>query len=200
MGVAGTVFEQWPWNFGRMHNFWRCLNDITTIFWISQWFLTYQKALEPSSPDESKNFLHKVTVFGLGKVGENTSCKKLHSWYLVKRCRLSFLKWWLFFFFDPRRQFFFCIKFWFFRQNNHFLGISPFFGRFASCITAAIEHLNGAERVTRISQKKRRNAQKMVILTKESKNFIKAKLTVSKSYLLGLVCFMIFCILRGDLI
>merc|ERR1712026_418230 len=48
--------------------------------------------------------------------------------------------------------------------------------------------------------KKRRNAQKMVILTKESKNFIKAKLTVSKSYPLGLVCFMIFCILRCDLI
>ena len=44
--------------------------------------------------------------------------------------------------------------------------------------------------------KKRRNAQKMVILTKESKNFIKAKLTVFKSYLLGLVCFMISCILR----
>ena len=52
----------------------------------------------------------------------------------------------------------------------------------------------------RKSPKKWRNAQKMVILTKESKNFIKAKLTVSKSYLLGLVCFMIFCILRGDLI
>ena len=48
--------------------------------------------------------------------------------------------------------------------------------------------------------KKRRNAQKMVILTKESKNFIKAKLTVSKSCLLGLLGFMIFRILRGDLI
>ena len=31
--------------------------------------------------------------------------------------------------------------------------------------------------------KKRRNAQKMIILTKESKNFIKVKLTVSKSCL-----------------
>ena len=40
----------------------------------------------------------------------------------------------------------------------------------------------------------------MAILTKESKFFIKAKLTVSKRYLLGLVCFMISCILRGDLI
>ena len=45
--------------------------------------------------------------------------------------------------------------------------------------------------------KKRRNAQKMVILTKESKKFIKAKLTFSKSCLLGSTCFMICCIL-GD--
>ena len=35
--------------------------------------------------------------------------------------------------------------------------------------------------------KKRRNALKMLILTKKSKVFIKAKLTVSKSYLLGQV-------------
>ena len=40
----------------------------------------------------------------------------------------------------------------------------------------------------------------MAILTKKSKIFIKAKLTVSKSYLLGLVYFMISCILRGALI
>ena len=40
----------------------------------------------------------------------------------------------------------------------------------------------------------------MVILTKISKIFIKAKLTVSKSYLLGLVCLRNFRILRGDLI
>ena len=46
--------------------------------------------------------------------------------------------------------------------------------------------------------KKRRNALKMVILTKKSKIFIKAKLTVSKSYLLGLVYLMISCIIRDD--
>ena len=45
--------------------------------------------------------------------------------------------------------------------------------------------------------KKRRNALKMVILTKKSKIFIKAKLTVSKSCPLELVLFMNFCILRG---
>ena len=44
--------------------------------------------------------------------------------------------------------------------------------------------------------KKRRNALKMVILTKKSKIFIKAKLTVSKSYLPGLVYLMISCIIR----
>ena len=64
------------------------------------------------------------------------------------------------------------------------------------CITATIEHMIGAKRVTPISPKKRRNALKMVILTKKSKNFIKAKLTVSKSYLLGLVYLMISCIIR----
>ena len=47
------------------------------------------------------------------------------------------------------------------------------------------------------SPKKRRNALKMVILTKKSKNFIKAKLTVSKSYLLGLVYLMIFLHFKG---
>ena len=36
----------------------------------------------------------------------------------------------------------------------------------------------------------------MAILTKKSKIFIKAKLTVSKSYLLGLVYLMISCIIR----
>ena len=45
-----------------------------------------------------------------------------------------------------------------------------------------------------------RNAPEIAILTKKSKIFIKAKLTVSKSYLLGLVYFMISCILRGALI
>ena len=40
----------------------------------------------------------------------------------------------------------------------------------------------------------------MAILTKKSKILIKAKLTVSKSYLLGLVYFMISCILRDALI
>ena len=56
-------------------------------------------------------------------------------------------------------------------------------------------HDRGKTRDTNLP-KKRRNALKMVILTKKSKIFIKAKLTVSKSYLLGLVYLMISCILR----
>ena len=48
----------------------------------------------------------------------------------------------------------------------------------------------------RKSPEKKRNAPKMAILTKKSKIFIKAKLTVSKSYLLGLVYWMISCIIR----
>ena len=50
------------------------------------------------------------------------------------------------------------------------------------------------------SCKKRRDALKTAILTKKSKIFIKAKLTVSKSCLLGLLGFLIFSILRGDLL
>ena len=47
------------------------------------------------------------------------------------------------------------------------------------------------------SPRKRRNALKMAFLTKKSKIFIKAKLTVSKKCILGPACFMICCIL-GD--
>ena len=48
----------------------------------------------------------------------------------------------------------------------------------------------------RESPQKKRNALKTAILTKKSKIFIKATLKVSKSYLLELLGFMIFCILR----
>ena len=48
----------------------------------------------------------------------------------------------------------------------------------------------------RESPEKRRDALKRAILTKKSKIFIKAKLTVSKSYLLGLVYLIISCIIR----
>ena len=45
--------------------------------------------------------------------------------------------------------------------------------------------------------RKSRKTQKMAIFTKKSKIFIKAKLTVSKSCLLGPAYSIIFCILRG---
>ena len=47
------------------------------------------------------------------------------------------------------------------------------------------------------SPRKRRITLKMAFLTKKSKIFIKVKLTVSKSCLLGSACIMIGCIL-GD--
>ena len=52
----------------------------------------------------------------------------------------------------------------------------------------------------RKSPRKRRITLKMAILTKKSKIFIKAKLTVSKSYLLGLIYLMIWCILRDAIL
>ena len=47
-----------------------------------------------------------------------------------------------------------------------------------------------------LSFKKKRSAQKMVILTKRSKIFIKPKLILSKNCLLELVCLVICCNLR----
>ena len=52
----------------------------------------------------------------------------------------------------------------------------------------------------RESPKKRRDALKTAILANESKIFIKAKLTVSKSCILGLLCFVIFCNIGDGLI
>ena len=49
----------------------------------------------------------------------------------------------------------------------------------------------------RKSPKKSRKAQKRAVLIKKSKIFIKAKLSVSKSCLLGPACFMI-CYILGD--
>ena len=44
------------------------------------------------------------------------------------------------------RQFCFYENFWFFSQNSHFWGASPFFGRFTWCALARIEHLIQAEK------------------------------------------------------
>ena len=75
--------------------------------------------------------------------------------------------------------------------------------RFSSCISARIKYssqtVNGRNARWK-SPKKRRNVLKMAVLTKKSKIFIKAKLTASKSCLLGLVYFMICCILRDAIL
>ena len=56
------------------------------------------------------------------------------------------------------------------------------------CHDRALESGSNAEHK---SFKNKRNAQKMAILTKKSKIFIKAKLILLKSCLLGLVCLII---------
>ena len=71
--------------------------------------------------------------------------------------------------------------------------------RFSSCISARIKCSSQTvygRNARRKSPEKRRNVLKMAVLTKKSKIFIKAKLTASKSCLLGLVYSMICCILR----
>ena len=66
--------------------------------------------------------------------------------------------------------------------------------------TVNFAFINFFDFLVKIAVFKKRDALKTAILTKKSKIFIKAKLTVSKSCLLELFGFMIFCILRGDLL
>ena len=54
--------------------------------------------------------------------------------------------------------------------------------------------------MTWIILEKAERPKKWLFWLKKSKFFIKTKLTVSKSCLLGVLCFMIFCILMGVLI
>ena len=59
--------------------------------------------------------------------------------------------------------------------------------------------LRSGSNTWRKSLRKWRNTLKMAVLTKESKFFIKAKLILSKSCLLGLLCLIIWRILGGAL-
>ena len=43
MGVAGPIFELHPPNFQKMCIFWRCTNDISTIFCYLLWFQFWKK-------------------------------------------------------------------------------------------------------------------------------------------------------------
>ena len=105
----------------------------------------------------------------------------------------------------PSRQLFETVNFAFMKIFDFFVKIVVFwaFLLFLGDLRHALRpqsNTQTGQNARHKSPKKKEKCQKMVLLTKELKNFIKAKLTVSKSYLLGLVCFMIFCILRGDLI
>ena len=72
------------------------------------------------------------------------------------------------------RQLCFYENFWFFSQNNHFLGISPILGD--SCHAfCPVQVFDCGRNAWRKSPKKWRNAKKMAILTKESKKFHKSK-------------------------
>ena len=93
--------------------------------------------------------------------------------------------------------FYFLVKLAIFRT---FLLFSGDFRQALWPYTVYLEHLIQADMHDENLSEKRRNAQKMAILSKELKNFIKAKLTASKSCLLGLVYFIICCILRDAIL
>ena len=106
---------------------------------------------------------------------------------------------------SPSRQLFETINFAFMNFFDFLVKIAIFKAfllfseRFSSRISARIKCLSRTvygNNAWRKSPEKRRNVLKMAVLTIKSKIFIKAKLTASKSCLLGLVYFMICCILR----
>ena len=45
MGMAGSIFEPNPPDFGKILIFWRCSNDSKTNFWYFQWYKKYQKSV-----------------------------------------------------------------------------------------------------------------------------------------------------------
>ena len=105
----------------------------------------------------------------------------------------------------PSRQLFEAVNFAFMKIFHFLVKIAIFRAfllfseRFSSCISARIKCSSQTvygRNAWRKSPEKRRNVLKMAVLTKKSKIFIKAKLTASKSCLLGLVYSMICCILR----
>ena len=110
---------------------------------------------------------------------------------------------------SPSRQLFEAVNFAF-MKFFHFQSKQPFLGHFSFFLRDSCHpYLSGSSvRVRPYSAitldrnllEKRRNVLKMAVLTKKSKIFIKAKLTASKSCLLGLVYSMICCILRDAIL
>ena len=54
MGVAGSFFDPQPCNFGKIDNFLRCSNDISTIFWNSSRQQTCKNCQEVGSPGNTE--------------------------------------------------------------------------------------------------------------------------------------------------
>ena len=110
---------------------------------------------------------------------------------------------------SPSRQLFEAVNFAF-MKILHFLvkiAISRVFllfsERFSSCISARIKYSSQTvygRNAWRKSPEKKEKCPKMAVLNQKSKIFIKAKLTASKSCLLGLVYSMICCILRDAIL
>ena len=64
MGVEGSFFELQPPNFGKLDIFERCSNDISSIFWNSQWVQSCQKCQEAARPGHPEvHALDHLTIF-----------------------------------------------------------------------------------------------------------------------------------------
>ena len=50
MGIAGSIFEPHPLNFGKSYIFWRSTNDITTIFGNIHYYKSWEKGTQPRRP------------------------------------------------------------------------------------------------------------------------------------------------------
>ena len=87
-----------------------------------------------------------------------------------------------------------------FSQKNYFWAFLHFFWEICVMHYGSNQTIDLESNTWQDYAKNIEMSQKMAILNIKSKNFTKAKLTVFNSHLLELVCFMISCVLRGDLI
>ena len=76
LGMAGSIFEQQPPDFGKIHIFWKCSNDNKIMFWYFQQHKSYKKS--------KSLWVHLHDVQGLKHL-------KLQTWGTHFRKYLAFL-------------------------------------------------------------------------------------------------------------
>ena len=87
MGMADSFFAPQPCNFGKLHIFLRCSNDISTIFWHSSWGQTCQKCQKPMCPSttEVNSLWNHVLRSLMYDMFFNCTANACESYIIIKR-------------------------------------------------------------------------------------------------------------------